>query len=395
MKAAGIVAEYNPFHKGHAYHIEQTRLAGATHIAAVMSGNFVQRGEPAIMLKHARAKAALAGGVDLVLELPLPWAIAGARTFAFGAVSLLNALGCVELLSFGSESGDAAALEETLEALSGENLNDLVRIKQKNGLSYASAREKAVRELFGEGPATPLRNPNDTLAVEYLRALKELGAPMRPLAVRRAGARHDEQTANGSFASASKIREDIRNGKPVGRYLPEASARVLLEETEKKRAPSSYTRLETAVLCSLRTQKAEGIAEAPDVSEGIENRIYEAAARAASLEEVFALAKTKRYSHARIRRVVLSSFLGVTAADASGSPPYIRVLGFNEKGRELLRTARETAALPVVMRASDIDGLGDRAKRIFDRECVSTDIYALSLPEPLPCGAEKTANVVF
>ena len=218
MKAAGIVAEYDPFHKGHAYHIEQTRLAGATHIAAVMSGNFVQRGEPAIMLKHARAKAALAGGVDLVLELPLPWAIAGARTFAFGAVSLLNALGCAELLSFGSESGDAAALEETLEALSGDNLNDLVRAKQKNGLSYASAREKAVRELFGEGRVAALRNPNDTLAVEYLRALKELGAPMRPLAVRRAGAR-PEARARGRGRRKRVVRRLRRRERRRGRLL--------------------------------------------------------------------------------------------------------------------------------------------------------------------------------
>lgn len=396
MLTGGIVAEYNPFHLGHAYQLEQTKQAGATHTVAVMSGNFVQRGEPAIISKQARVKMALANGVDLVIELPLPWATANANTFALGAVSLLNALGFVDMLSFGSESGNLSLLKNAADAVDSEQINnEAIKMRLKDGNCFASAREAAVREHFGDSVADILRSPNDTLAVEYIRALNKLGSTMKPFAVKRLGAGHDETNAESGFASASQIRENLLCVSGYEQYLPEASLCVLADEINEKKAPADYACLGTAVLCALRGMSAEDVAKAPDISEGIENRIFDAARKASSLEELFMLAKTKRYSHARIRRIILHSFLGITAEDSMGAPPYIRVLGMNLKGRELLRTARESAALPVVMKAADIFELDGRANHIFRIECRAADIFALSLPEPLPCGTEQMANVIM
>lgn len=396
MIVAGIVAEYNPFHHGHAYQLEQTKLAGATHTVAVMSGNFVQRGEPAIAFKHARAKMALANGVDLVVELPAPWAGSAAMTFARGAVSLLDALGFVNLLSFGSESGDTALLQTAAKAVASEQLNGgAIKANTAQGISFAAAREAAVRELFGHSVADVLKNPNDTLAVEYIRTLNEIKSTIKPLAIKRIGVGHDQIDTADAYASASQIRQRIAAGDDYESLLPKASLCVLKEELAAGRAPASYARLETAVLYAMRTISAADLAKAPDISEGIENRIAQAVQKATTLEQLFALAKTKRYTHARIRRIVLQSFLGIEAKDCDGAPPYIRVLAVSNKGKELLRLARKTATLPIIMKAADVAKLDERAKHIFALECCAADIFALSLPVPMPCGNEQKSNVIL
>ncbi|HZK39657.1 MAG TPA: nucleotidyltransferase family protein [Clostridia bacterium] len=396
MIVAGIVAEYNPFHHGHAYQLEQTKLAGATHTVAVMSGNFVQRGEPALALKHARAKVALANGVDLVIELPVPWASSAAMTFAKGAVSLLEALGFVDLLSFGSESGDTALLKSAAAAVASKQLNNgAINAYTAKGISFAAAREAAVRELFGHSVADVLKNSNDILAVEYIRVLNELKSGMEPFAIKRVGADHDQIGLEHTFASASQIRKSIAAQEDYEVLLPPASLCVLKEEIAAGRAPASYSRLETAVVAAMRIMDVTDIAKAPDISEGIENRIAQAVQKATTLEQVFRFAKTKRYSHARIRRIVLQSFLGIKAQDCEEAPPYIRVLAVNGKGRELLRRARQTATLPVVMKAADVAKLDERAKRVFALECRAADVFALALPIPGLCGNEQKANIIL
>jgi predicted nucleotidyltransferase len=397
VKTAGIVAEYNPFHLGHAYHLEQTKSFGATHTVAVMSGNFVQRGEPAFALKQSRVKAALACGVDLVIELPLPWACSGAETFAKGAVGLLNALGFLDCLSFGSESGDVELLQKAARAVDSEELNgSVIKDYIDSGMTFAAARETAVAELYGDELSQLLKTPNDILAVEYIRALDTLGSGLVPLAVKRRGAGHNEEKVCGGFASASRIRESIVVGNAYETLLPPASYNSIQSELEEKRAPAIYERLETAVLYSMRSKSPEEIADAPDVSEGIENRIAKAAKEALTLEELFSKTKTKRYTHVRIRRIVLCSFLGIKKEDNEGMPPYIRVLGFGTEGKKLLRKARKSASLPIIMKSSDILKLDENAKHIFDLECRSTDIYALALPRVLPCGLErKLTPVIF
>ena len=391
MKIAGIIAEYNPFHRGHACHIAQTRVQGATHIAAVMSGNFVQRAEPAIAQKHLRTRAALAGGVDLVLEQPLPWALSGAQGFARGAAALLDALGCVDVLSFGSESGDLAGICLASELLDSPKLPELLRPLLESGLPFAKARETAIAQLAGRGAADLLCSPNDTLAVEYVNALRRIGSKIEPLAIARKGAQHDSAQGEAGFYSASQIREIMRVGGDWTALLPPECIPIY----QNANCPSQPQKLETAILARMRSVTAQELAAAPDISEGIENRLLAAARQAITLEELLQLAKTKRYSHARLRRIVWSVFLGLCNTYKNEAPPYLRVLGMTPRGREILRSARKTAALPIVMKIADVSVLDDKAQQIFALECRAADLFGLCLPQVLPCGGEYTENVVI
>lgn len=395
MKIAGIIAEYNPFHSGHAYQIEQTRKVGASHIVAVMSGNYVQRGEPACLEKHARAEMALRGGVDLVLELPAPWNCARAQDFARAGVSLLHAMGCVELLSFGSECGSTDRLCDTAQALESPEMRDCLRGFLNDGMSLPAAREKAAAQCLGDEAAGILQGANDALALEYLQALERLHAPIRPLAIKRRGARHDETNCMNSFVSASQIRSLLlRNDPEWSCALPASSAEILRREIAAGRAPVSYQAMETAVLSHLRRLSPTDLALLPDISEGLEYRLYEAIRSACSLSDLFSAAKTKRYTHARIRRLTLHAFLGVTREDTVLSPPYLHVLGFNDRGQEILRRMRDTAKLPVLMRASGLRTLPPCAQYIYQLNADTTDLFALAMPQKQPCGMEQTANAV-
>lgn len=391
MKVAGIVAEYNPFHLGHEYHIRQTRLlTSATHIVAVMSGNFVQRAEPAIAEKNARAAIAVACGADLVIELPVAWACATAQTFAFGAVSLLDGLGCVDALSFGSESGDTQALQALAGVMAGEEFNAAIRGELKSGLSLAAIRQQCAGRLLGEAAALPLSNPNDTLAVEYLSALDRLHCSIQPFAVARKGAGHDSVCTDSEYRSASQIRDMIRAGEAFDAFLPHSSAKGLAAEMAAGRAPADFGKLETAVIYALRRMTQEELRLLPDISEGIENRVIKAAARTADMESLFLAAKTKRISHARIRRIVLSAFLGIRTADSAGVPPYARVLTANEKGMEVLKAAAARGTVPVAVSASQIAKLGARAAATDALENRAGAIYALCLPDPLSCPPQSS-----
>ncbi len=392
MSTAGIVAEYNPFHNGHAYHIARTRENGASAVVCVMSSWFVQRGETALMHPNARARMALMNGADLVVSLPVPWACAAAQTFARGAVGLLDAMGCVDMLSFGSECADIELLRAASRAVDDYTVRESMRANLLSGVSFASARQRAVEELDPR-VASVLSSPNDTLAVEYIRAIDMLKSELTPFAVKREGAGHDSGEAVNTLASASFIRSGVRAGRDVTALMPESAAEILKAETEAGRAPADINALEKAVLACLRVSTPEKTAAVPDISEGLENRIYSASRSASSLEELYSLAKTKRYSHARIRRVIAALLLGIEASDCEGIPPYIRVIGFNETGRETLRTMRSSAKLPIVMRAADIKKLGERAKRISSIEERAADLFSLALPSVMPCGAEYTDEI--
>lgn len=391
MKTAGIVAEYNPFHNGHKYHIERTKLlTGAESVAVVMSGNFVQRGETAVMSKWARAECAVENGADLVVELPTVWSIARAQSFSEGAVSLLHALG-VDVISFGSESGDIDALTTAANALNDEKVLALLQKNLEKGMSFASARAEAVRSLYGEKCFEILNEPNNILGIEYILANR---GEAELFTVKRFGAEHDGNSHEGEFSSASQIRKMMLGKKDFSAFVPESTARIFEREKQNGTAPVSYRELEKSILCRMRQLTAAKIAQAPDVSEGIENRIHDAAKQARSLDELFALAKTKRYPHARIRRIVLASFLGITKEAGEGLPPYIKVLAMNEKGREILREAKKKASLPIITKAADAEKLNETAKKMYELESVFTDIYSLAAPKVQPCGREKTEKLI-
>ena len=389
MKVAGIIAEFNPFHNGHALLVQKAREAGYTHVVAVMSGNFVQRGEPAVFHHSVRTKAALENGVDLVLQLPGVYAMSGAQSFARAGAEILNGFGCVDSIVFGSECGDTDLLSQTADAVYGEEIKPLLSGELAKGISFASAREnalKAINPMF----ADVIKSPNNILGVEYIAALKRLESTINPVTFERVGAAHDSDEASGDIAGASLIRVLIRNKTEWQKFVPESAKEIYCDADI-----ADIKRIENAVLYKIRTVSAEELSKAPDVSEGIENRIISAAKQARSLEELYSLAKTKRYSHARIRRIIWNCLLGVTAADLDLAVPYIRISGFNKKGAELIKAAKETAVLPVISKPADLSRLGEAAQRVFSLECTAGDIYALCTENPDVCGTEKSLRPVI
>lgn len=388
MKVAGIIAEYNPFHNGHALLIEKARLGGATHIVAVMSGNYVQRGEPAIFPHGVRAEAALECGVDLVLQLPCVYAVSGAQSFAQAGIKILDALGCVDELVFGSECGDINKIISAADLIYGEDIKVVLKSELGKGLPFAAARENALRSIDSES-ADIIKQPNNILGVEYVAAIRRTGSSIVPVTFAREGAAHDEDGAESAIASASYIRKLIKDGGEWRRFVPSAADKIFTEALKNGDMLADTSKLESAILYKMRTVSAKELADVPDVSEGIENRIIAAAQKAVSLEELYSLAKVKRYTHARIRRIVMNAFLGITAENAALPVPYVRVTGFNSDGVQLLREIKGKTKLPVVTKAADVATLSNGAKQIFETECKAGDLYALCLRETRPCGAEK------
>lgn len=394
MSVIGIICEFNPFHNGHKYLIDSVKKDGDT-VVCVMSGNFVQRGESAIADKRIRAKTALLCGADLVIELPVAFSVSGAQTFARGGVKLLDSLGCVDTIAFGSECGNTEKLTKAAEAIENKNVQNEINGLMQTGITFAAARESAVREIFGDETADILHNPNDILGVEYISALKILHSKIKPLAVLRKSVTHDSAEADGAFASASLIRDKIKSGESFEKYMPNKAHTLLKKAINDKVAPSDYGKLDIAVLAFLRKAEPKNFSDVPDVSEGIENRILASSRNANTLAEVFDGAKTKRYTHARIRRIVLCAFLGIKKSHIACGMPYIHILGFSDKGRQLLTLAAKTASLPIAVRLSDISNLGDIANQSFKLECTATDIYNLTLPKIRNCGTEMTDSPVI
>jgi len=376
--AAGIIAEYNPFHHGHARQIAalRERLGPDCPVAVVMSGSFVQRGEPAIFRKHVRAEAALRCGVNLVLELPGVYAAAGAETFARGGTALLAATGVVTHLCFGSECGTLEPLLAAAEALDSPAYRQTLHRLLEQGMSFAAARQQAVRELAGEA-ADCLGRPNDNLAVEYLRALRALGGGMEPIAVQRLGPGHDSPLM-GAYPSASLIRGRILGGETWRELVPEPSADLLEREIAAGRGPASLAQGERAILSVLRGMEETDFRPYDGGGEGLYRRFYQAVRQGRDLTEVLTLAKTKRYPMARLRRMALSAYLRLPPPPEH--PPYLRLLAADRQGCALLREMKQRARLPVVTKPADIRKLDDAAAALFAAEARCTGLYTLCCP---------------
>ena len=380
MKINGIVAEYNPFHNGHAYQMQHAKEAtGADYTIIVMSGNFMQRGAPALLDKFTRAKMALECGADLVLELPTCYAASSAEFFAKGSVALFDKLGVTTNLCFGSECGNAAKLQRAAKALLRADFPDALREELAKGLSFAAARESAARALIGEDAAV-LREPNDILGVEYCKALLQSGSTIAPLAILRKVVGHNGGAAKG-FASASHIRELLTNGEDASAYLTAESAAIYARECAAGRAPVTMQNAERAVLSRLRAMCEEDFARYDSGNEGLYRRFYDAARTAASVDELLSAVKTKRYAYARLRRMLLAAYLDVTAADVPPEVPYLRVLACNERGRKLLKTIKKTGSAPVLTKSADVRALSEEAQKLFALTARAADQYVLAYPE--------------
>lgn len=379
MKICAVVAEFNPFHNGHAYLLEKIRSSGYSHIVVVMSGNYVQRGEAAIFPKDARAKAALQMGANLVIELPTVKVLATAEKYAFSALSVIKKFGNqINALAFGTETENFENLVEIKEILGTELFKKEVKLQLEKGLSFAVCRENAVRNISKKPCiANEIKNPNNILAVEYLKAMDKLGMSLDCLPVKR-------MEVPGKYFSASKLREMIiQENLDFKNYIPEKlNFNINLK--------ASYFEMGGEIICKLRSLEKSDFARLPDVSEGLENRIRSAVKKACSFPELLEFAKTKRYAMARIKRIILCAFLGIDSNMASAEIPYVRALGSDKKGFEILKNVDS----PVVTRYSDVLKLGSDAQNFFELENKFTNIYYSLTKEILPCEKEKTFKMI-
>lgn len=384
MKTAAIICEYNPFHYGHKRLIDKTREAGASHIVSVMSGNFVQRGDTAIYDKFARARTALENGVDLVIELPERVSLTSAEGFARGAVDLISALGCVDMLSFGSECGDLAALREASGAIEYCLHTDFFSEKIKRGKSYPAALNAALLEFYTPDVADVISSPNNTLAIEYLSALDNAGSHIEPFTAMRIGAPHDSDSdeLREDLISGSQIRKMILGGQDCSRYAPAVSGQT-----------ADITRLERAILMKLRTMSSYDLEEIFDGANGLGTRLYKAVRNSKSLSELYFLTKTKRYTLARIRRAVMCAFLGITRDLSLEKSAYIRILGMNSRGKEILAAAN--CALPIDTSLKALSKSSHAAARQASLTARCTDIWQLTLEAPGRCGTDFTTAPII
>ncbi len=375
MAIYGIIAEYNPFHNGHLYQINAIKQNDPdAKIVVAMSPNVVQRGDFALFDKWTRARAALICGADLVLEIPGIFALATAERFALGGVSVLDAIG-IDRLCFGSESGDLRSLTDAVALLEDAEVKEKMKEHLAEGITFAKARSLAVNDK-NKVAAEALNNPNDILAVEYIKAIAKLGAKMEPYPVLRKSVEHLQEHPSGEFASASYIREHLSE-RTLTDFAPAPAAELFKTELKDGGYSNGLKSLETALVLKLRTMSKEQIAVLFDVSEGLHNRIWRAAREKSDLDGLCNEIKTKRYTMARIRRILMYALLDFTKDKMSSSLPYIRVLGHNLKGLEIL--SQKTAKLPVITSLSKARALSSEAEAFAELEEKVSGIFALTL----------------
>ncbi len=379
MKVIGIVGEYNPFHNGHAYHIAQSRKQACddTAVVCVMSGDFVQRGSPAAYSKFARAEAAARSGVDLVLELPVPWALSSAEGFARGAVGILGALGVVDILSFGSESGDVRGLKRAAETLLSDAMSENIRkvLSDNEGISFAAARQKALNELDPVSAAL-LSEPNNILGIEYIKAILTQKLDIMPMTVKRIGAAHDGD-GEALPRSASSVRESLEHGEDISRDIPKTALEVFESERKLGRGPVFVHEIETAALSRLRFLPSSALKELSDCNEGLSDRIAAAIGTETSLNAIADAAKSKRYAHSRIRRIIMCAALGIDKNAARGIPPYARVLAANETGCSVIKAAKDKSGIPILTKPAAVRTLGTECAAMFELCSAAHDFYVL------------------
>lgn len=379
MKVIGIVGEYNPFHFGHAYHIEQSRIKAGedSAVVCVMSGDFVQRGSAAVYSKFARAEAAVKSGVDLVLELPTPWALSSAEGFARGAVGILDGIGVVDTLSFGSECGDAEALKNAAKTLLCENTAHNIRrvLDENEGISFAAARQRAVESIDPES-AKLLSTPNNILGIEYLKAILAADSKLDCITVQRVGASHDG--GEDLFPrSASDIRTRLQDGRDISGDIPGSADEVYKREQKLGRGPVFSQDLELAAISRLRSLALTDFEKLPDCGEGLARCIATASKNETSLEAIAAAAKSKRYALSRIRRILMCAVLGIDETAAKGMPPYARVLAANDVGCVILKAAKDKSRIPVLTKPASVRTMSDEALKLFELCSDAHDFYVL------------------
>lgn len=386
----GIVAEYNPFHNGHLYHLlESKKLSSSDYTIAVISGNFVQRGDVSIIDKWSKAEMALKNGIDLVIELPTLYSISSAENFAFGSMRILDSLGIVNAVSFGTEQSDIDTLDKFATVLFNEPKEyiSVLNHELSKGISYPKARENALLLYLNDirKYANVLSSPNNILGIEYLKALKKLKSNMIPIAIPRNKVGYNSTEIVNDFASATSIRQMLitRNTKDIYKVMPETSYEILNNCVSNGQYVSSITQYEKEIIYILRKLSIEEIANIPDVTEGLENLIKEAANSCNNIQEFINIVKSKRYTQTRIQRILVYALLGITKKDMinlNKTNPYIRVLGFNSKGRDLLSAiVSENPKLNIITSVKKFTDSNPNRNlmSILDKDIFATNVYTL------------------
>lgn len=401
MKVLGIIAEYNPFHLGHLYHLNQSKaLLAPDYTVAVLSGNFTQRGEAAITDKWVRTEMALQSGVDLVLELPAVYAVQSAERFAWGGIQVLNHTGCVTHVSFGSELGDLAPLRKAAKMLNAEDsaFSALLQKHLKSGVSYPAARLQALKDCMQDDSACgesdilhrALSSPNSILGIEYVRALNNTGSTIEPMTIPRKQAGYHDREIQRGISSATAVRQEyFANGfsDPLSASVPPCTLALLQKAFQAGRGPVRNEHLEGILLAVLRRASLKEIRSWPDIGEGLEHRISKCARAAQSLEDFLAALKTKRYVYTRLQRMMIHGLLGLTEEalscfTAGGGPAYLRVLGFAADAAPLLKHMKGTARVPVITKGAHIRRQGALAQEMFAFDRLATDLYVLAYHDP-------------
>jgi predicted nucleotidyltransferase len=393
MKTIGIITEYNPFHLGHQYMIEEAKQKScADRVVAVMSGSFVQRGEPAFFDKWTRAKAALANGVDMVLELPVLFAAANAETFACAAVRILEETGIVDTLCFGSESGDLTTLQEAAKLMCDETeeFRSLLKAHLDEGMSYPTARSKAL-ETISHINSEILSQPNHILALEYLKALTRYQSSMLPMTIKREGAAYHGTSLEDKFASASAIRKGISQDQTIDalKQVPENCFDLFSNAISLGTAPILWENYAGALNYKLRTMSAEDIRQIFEVTEGLENRILRAIDTCYEVEDLIGFIKSKRYTRTKIQRILLHILLDIKETEVNyfmkkPRMPYIRVLGFRKENAEILGDLTLNAKCPVLTNLKKAPELLDEdGLHLLALEKTATDLHTMAVPNAL------------
>lgn len=395
MHIVGIVAEYNPFHSGHLYHLQRSRdLANAEGVICVMSGSFTQRGEPAIVDKWTRTEMALKAGADLVFELPFAFATRSAYNFARGAIQLLLRTGVVTHISFGSESGSIPPLQQVAEAISHETADYRDELKSwlDKGFPYPAARSQALIKHFSETKLAKtydlsalLISPNNILAVEYLRVLHEENSCAIPITVPRIGSGYHE-AGNVEFSSATHIRTQIFDQTPLSEILglPTFVKEILERDFAQDLAPVSPDQMSEIMIYNLRTSADSKLAQIHDINEGLENRIKEAAFNCTGLADLIDMVKTKRYNQTRIQRTLLYTLLGFTRDKAmqfdQAGPQYLRLLGFSPQGQKILHDMKSKSSLSTISKVGNFKSASYNEglfQEMLELDLLAADIHSL------------------
>ena len=407
MKTVGIVAEYNPLHNGHLYHINQTKkLTGATHTVCVMSGNFVQRGEPSIIDKWQRTKLALNAGIDLVLELPFVYAVSSAEYFAYSAVKILDSCGVIDNISFGSELGSLDEIKHIANILANEP--DEYKLLLKNalskGVSYPKARMDALVKFCNDDKYKNIISySNNILAIEYIKALNKLHSSIEPVTVKRLGSLYTDTEINALNASATAIRMELSKSiidwNNIKISVPDFCMDTL--STLNKNEYVGLDCFESILLAIIRKMSPVELSDINEITEGLENKFKKAAHSSENFEELILNIKSKRYTRTKIMRILCYILTNLTKKDfnafnVNDTSQYIRVLGFNKNGKELLTKMSKVATLPIISKPTKYVELDNPlAKKMFEYEIAATDLYVLGKKENRKGGQEFSQPIVI